>query len=173
MNDYARVEKAIRFLKDSYLDHPDLRTVAAVAGVSEFYFQRLFSRWAGISPKAMLQLLTAQHAKALLRDSRSVGAQDRDAHLGKWPARTAEQPDCRGYFPFCFPSPSGKIGKIMTRQDEEKTLSELAKEGIDLPQLYERLSWTPTERLVRNYDAATAFEELRKAGQRHRDANRR
>ncbi len=39
--------------------------------MSEFHFQRLFSRWAGISPKAMLQLLTAQHAKALLRESRS------------------------------------------------------------------------------------------------------
>ncbi len=71
MNDYARVEKAIRYLKDCYLEQPDLRTVAAVAGVSEFHFQRLFSRWAGISPKTMLQLLTAQRAKALLRDSRS------------------------------------------------------------------------------------------------------
>jgi AraC family transcriptional regulator of adaptative response/methylated-DNA-[protein]-cysteine methyltransferase len=72
MNDYARVEKAIRFLKDSCLEQPDLRTVAEVAGVSEFHFQRLFSRWAGISPKAMLQLFTAQRAKTLLRDSRSV-----------------------------------------------------------------------------------------------------
>ncbi|HEY1372661.1 MAG TPA: methylated-DNA--[protein]-cysteine S-methyltransferase [Candidatus Binatia bacterium] len=71
MNDYTRVEKAIRYLKDRYLDQPDLRTVAEVAGMSEFHFQRLFSRWAGISPKAMLQLLTAQRAKALLRESRS------------------------------------------------------------------------------------------------------
>lgn len=38
------------------------------------------------------------------------------------------------------------------------------EEGIDLSQLYERLSWTPTERLKRNYRAAAAFEELRKAG---------
>jgi hypothetical protein len=45
------------------------------------------------------------------------------------------------------------------------------EEGIDLTQLYERLSWTPTERLKRNYDTAEAFEELKKAGQRHRAGN--
>jgi len=47
------------------------------------------------------------------------------------------------------------------------------EEGIDLTLLYERLSWTPTERLRRNYEAAEAFEELRKAGQRHRAGNER
>jgi hypothetical protein len=55
--------------------------------------------------------------------------------------------------------------------DNDKLTSALKKtqeEGIDLPLLYERLSWTPTERLRRNYEAAEAFEELRKAGQRHR-----
>ena len=63
---------------------------------------------------------------------------------------------------------------FMERKAEEKTVEEIAQEeGIDLSQLYERLSWTPTKRLVRNYDTATAFEEMRKAGQRHRDANRR
>ena len=45
------------------------------------------------------------------------------------------------------------------------------EEGIDLTQLYERLSWTPTERLKRNYDTAEAFEELKNAGQRHRAGN--
>jgi AraC family transcriptional regulator, regulatory protein of adaptative response / methylated-DNA-[protein]-cysteine methyltransferase len=72
MNDYARIEKAIRYLRERYVDQPDLRVVADVAGVSEFHFQRLFSRWAGISPKSMLKFLTARHAKTLLRDSRSV-----------------------------------------------------------------------------------------------------
>ena len=52
-------------------------------------------------------------------------------------------------------------------------LKKAPEEGIDLSQLYERLSWTPTERLKRNYRAAAAFEELRKAGQKHRGANRR
>jgi hypothetical protein len=52
-------------------------------------------------------------------------------------------------------------------------LKKAQEEGIDLSQLYERLSWTPTERLKRNYDAAEAFEELRKAGQRHRAGKQR
>lgn len=62
----------------------------------------------------------------------------------------------------------------MAQKPEEKTLEEIAQEeGIDLTLLYERLSWTPTERLVRNYKAAEGFEELRKAGQRHRATDRR
>jgi len=62
----------------------------------------------------------------------------------------------------------------MARKREEKTLEQLAQEdGVDLTLLYERLSWTPTERLVRNYKAAAGFEELRKAGQRYRATDRR
>jgi hypothetical protein len=59
---------------------------------------------------------------------------------------------------------------------EEKLTPALKKaqeEGIDLTLLYERLSWTPTERLRRNYEAAETFEELRKAGQRHRAGKQR
>ena len=42
------------------------------------------------------------------------------------------------------------------------------EEGIDVTLLFERLSWTPTQRFKRNYETAEAFEELRKAGQKHR-----
>ncbi len=52
-------------------------------------------------------------------------------------------------------------------------LKKAREEGVDLSQLYERLSWTPTERLRRNYDTAEAFEELRKAGQKHRAGKQR
>ena len=52
-------------------------------------------------------------------------------------------------------------------------LKKAQEEGIDLTLLYERLSWTPTERLRRNYEAAGTFEELRKAGERHRAGNQR
>jgi hypothetical protein len=60
-------------------------------------------------------------------------------------------------------------------QDEKLTpaLKKAQEEGIDLTLLYERLSWTPTERLKRNYETTEAFEELRKAGQRHRAGNQR
>jgi len=64
--DYTRVERAIRFLDDHAREQPDLGTVAAAAGLSPHHFQRLFRRWAGISPKRFVQFLTAGHARALL-----------------------------------------------------------------------------------------------------------
>jgi hypothetical protein len=60
-------------------------------------------------------------------------------------------------------------------RDEKLTpaLKKAQEQGIDLTLLYERLSWTPTERLRRNYETTEALEELRKAGQRHRAADQR
>ncbi|MCZ6626007.1 MAG: hypothetical protein O7B35_17545 [Deltaproteobacteria bacterium] len=58
-------------------------------------------------------------------------------------------------------------------EDLTPAIKKAREEGIDLSQLYERLSWTPTERLRRNYDTAEAFEELRKAGQKHRAGKQR
>jgi len=64
--DYQRIEQAIRFLEDNARRQPDLTEVAAHVGLSEYHFQRLFTRWAGISPKRFLQFLTKENAKALL-----------------------------------------------------------------------------------------------------------
>jgi AraC family transcriptional regulator of adaptative response/methylated-DNA-[protein]-cysteine methyltransferase len=70
--DYDRVERAIHFLEANYREQPELREVAESVGLSEYHFQRLFQRWAGISPKRFLQYLTAEHARELLAQSRSV-----------------------------------------------------------------------------------------------------
>jgi len=70
--DYRRVEVAIRYLEENYRDQPSLAALADHVGLSEFHFQRLFKRWAGISPKRFLQFLTAEHAKEGLRRSRTV-----------------------------------------------------------------------------------------------------
>ncbi len=70
--DYARVELAIDFLEKNVRRQPSLEDVAAAAGLSEFHFQRLFSRWVGISPKRFLQYLTKEHAKKLLEASENV-----------------------------------------------------------------------------------------------------
>ena len=70
--DYLRIERAILFLEENRDRQPELREVAAAVGLSEFHFQRLFRRWAGISPKRFLQFLTLEHAKRLLMASRSV-----------------------------------------------------------------------------------------------------
>ncbi|HVN53059.1 MAG TPA: methylated-DNA--[protein]-cysteine S-methyltransferase [Anaerolineaceae bacterium] len=65
--DYRRIEQAIRYLEEHFLEQPDLSAAAASVGLSEFHFQRLFTRWVGISPKRFLQYLTKEHAKSLLR----------------------------------------------------------------------------------------------------------
>jgi AraC family transcriptional regulator of adaptative response/methylated-DNA-[protein]-cysteine methyltransferase len=69
--DYERIERAIRYLEANYRRQPDLKELARGAGLSEFHFQRLFRRWAGISPKRFVQYLTAGHAVRLLRESRT------------------------------------------------------------------------------------------------------
>jgi AraC family transcriptional regulator of adaptative response/methylated-DNA-[protein]-cysteine methyltransferase len=69
-NDYARIERAI-----TYLDaHPaaSLEEVARTAGLSPFHFHRLFSRWAGVSPKRFQQFRSVVEARRLLREGRSV-----------------------------------------------------------------------------------------------------
>ena len=68
-NDYQLVEQAIRFLDRNVGRQPELREVAASVGLSEFHFQRLFLRWAGVSPKRFLQFQTAQEAKRVLEET--------------------------------------------------------------------------------------------------------
>ena len=53
--DYLRIEQAILYLEHHYKDQPALDDVAANIGLSEYHFQRLFTRWAGVSPKRFLQ----------------------------------------------------------------------------------------------------------------------
>ena len=70
--DYNHVRKAIGFLSENWREHPSLETLASHAGLSPAHLQKLFTRWAGISPKGFLQALTLDHARELLRDSASV-----------------------------------------------------------------------------------------------------
>jgi AraC family transcriptional regulator of adaptative response/methylated-DNA-[protein]-cysteine methyltransferase len=71
-SDYARVARAIAYLDAHWREQPSLAEVARHVGLSESHFQRLFTRWAGISPKRFLQQATAQFARALLRDHRAA-----------------------------------------------------------------------------------------------------
>lgn len=71
-SDYSRVAQAIRFLAEHAAEQPDLARVAAAVGLSPFHFQRLFQRWAGVSPKRFLQVLTLTEAKRRLAESRSL-----------------------------------------------------------------------------------------------------
>lgn len=72
MNDYERVAIVIRYLDRHHTEQPDLTELARSAGLSPFHFHRLFSAWAGVTPKDFLQCLTLEHVKALLRNGESV-----------------------------------------------------------------------------------------------------
>ncbi|MGB1177615.1 MAG: helix-turn-helix domain-containing protein, partial [Candidatus Puniceispirillaceae bacterium] len=65
--DYRRIEAAITYIAAHYRDAPTLDEVAAAANLSQFHFQRLFTRWAGVSPKGFARYLSLDHARALLR----------------------------------------------------------------------------------------------------------
>jgi len=71
-DDYLRIEQAILYLENHYKDQPDLEDVAANIGLSEYHFQRLFTRWAGVSPKRFLQFVTKENAKDLLDRSENL-----------------------------------------------------------------------------------------------------
>ena len=70
--DYLRIEQAILYLENHYKEQPSLEEVAASIGLSEYHFQRLFTRWAGVSPKRFLQFLTKEGAKELLGRSENL-----------------------------------------------------------------------------------------------------
>lgn len=70
--DYALVAQAIRYIEAHRREQPELAEIAGQVGLSEFHFQRLFSRWAGVSPKRFLQALTVEEARRSLTRSGSV-----------------------------------------------------------------------------------------------------
>ena len=71
-DDYLRIEQAILYLENHYTQQPSLEEVAANIGLSEYHFQRVFTRWAGVSPKRFLQFLTKEGAKDLLDQSENL-----------------------------------------------------------------------------------------------------
>jgi len=72
MNDYERIASVIRYLDRHHTNQPDLNVLAQSVGLSPFHFHRLFSTWAGITPKDFLQCLTLEHARSLLQKGDNV-----------------------------------------------------------------------------------------------------
>jgi AraC family transcriptional regulator of adaptative response/methylated-DNA-[protein]-cysteine methyltransferase len=70
--DFARIARAIRYIDVRFRQQPRLADVAAQAGLSEFHFNRLFRRWAGLTPKQYLAFVTGSAAKAALLSQPSV-----------------------------------------------------------------------------------------------------
>jgi AraC family transcriptional regulator of adaptative response/methylated-DNA-[protein]-cysteine methyltransferase len=80
-DDYRRIEQAIRFLEGSFRDQPSLDEIAASVHLSKYHFQRVFKRWAGVTPIQFLQYLTIEYAKARLKEAQSVLETTFDAGL--------------------------------------------------------------------------------------------
>lgn len=70
--DYALVAQAIQYLGQNFQEQPSLDDLAEMLHISPFHLQRVFSRWAGISPKRFLQFLTVDYAKSRLAAAQSV-----------------------------------------------------------------------------------------------------
>ena len=70
--DYDMVRRSLAFITENWRDQPSLEAIAEKSGVSPHHMQRVFTRWAGLSPKAFLQAVTIDHARELLRDSASI-----------------------------------------------------------------------------------------------------
>jgi AraC family transcriptional regulator, regulatory protein of adaptative response / methylated-DNA-[protein]-cysteine methyltransferase len=72
IGDYDRVRRALEFMTMRWKSQPDLETIAEHIGLSESHFHHLFRRFSGITPKAFLQAITLDHAKALLQNSATI-----------------------------------------------------------------------------------------------------
>lgn len=64
--DYGRIAKAIEYISTHIQEQPSLEEIAEQVHISPFHLQRLFTEWAGVSPKKFLQYLTLQYAKDIL-----------------------------------------------------------------------------------------------------------
>jgi len=71
-SDYQRIAEAIDFINANADQQPSLEVIAAQLNLSPFHFQRLFSRWAGVTPKKYLQILTVERAKQLLAEAQPL-----------------------------------------------------------------------------------------------------
>ncbi|MEL7600103.1 MAG: cysteine methyltransferase [Bacteroidetes bacterium GWD2_45_23] len=70
--DYYRIAEAIEYIRSNFRKQPGLDEVAAQVHLSPFHFQRLFSEWAGTTPKKFLQYISLEHAKQLLKEQQAT-----------------------------------------------------------------------------------------------------
>lgn len=72
MNPYDTIEHAIHFIRENCGSQPSLEKISASVGLSPFHFQKMFTEWAGVSPKKFLQFLTLEKGKQLLKDNNTL-----------------------------------------------------------------------------------------------------
>ena len=69
---YNRIADAIRFIKKNYRTQPKLEEIAEHINMGPFHFQRMFSEWAGTTPKRFLQYLNIEYAKKILKETHAT-----------------------------------------------------------------------------------------------------
>lgn len=69
---YNRIAAAIDYIKANFREQPNLDQVAEEVHLSPFHFQRLFTDWAGTSPKKFLQYISVEHAKRILKENQDT-----------------------------------------------------------------------------------------------------
>lgn len=70
--DYQRIEKAITYLQQNYPAQPGLEELSDAIHLSPYHLQRLFKRWAGVTPKQFLQCVTVKHTNEFLHDGMTM-----------------------------------------------------------------------------------------------------
>jgi AraC family transcriptional regulator of adaptative response/methylated-DNA-[protein]-cysteine methyltransferase len=69
---YNRIAEAIEYIQQNFKSQPSLEEVAEKINISPFHFQRLFTEWAGVSPKKFLQYISVEHAKSILKGTQAT-----------------------------------------------------------------------------------------------------
>ena len=69
---YERIAEAIDYIREHFQTQPGLEEVAGKIHLSPFHFQRVFTDWAGVSPKKFLQYISVERAKEVLKDQRAT-----------------------------------------------------------------------------------------------------
>ena len=72
MENFERIKRVIEYLHQNHRSQPGLNDISSHLGISAYHLHRLFSDWAGVTPKTFLKCLTLEHAKSLLKDNFSV-----------------------------------------------------------------------------------------------------
>jgi len=67
--DFARIAEAIEYIRENFKSQPTLDDIASKVCLSSAHFQRLFTVWAGVSPKKFLQYISIEYAKKVLKES--------------------------------------------------------------------------------------------------------
>ena len=70
--EFKRIEQAINYIRSHFKEQPTLDEIATAVNLSPYHFQRLFTRWAGVSPKKFLQYITLEYAKSHLKQQKSI-----------------------------------------------------------------------------------------------------